>query len=211
MKKFKETLSAELISLHVAASRVGAMDLNFVSDSDYKSTVDWSDVILNIGMDEYNITDDKFLIYQGSHGDRGANRADVILPSCAFTEESGIFMNTEGRPQLSLKACEKIGNARENWAIIRALSEKLDCTLEYNNLDELRKKLFSEYPIFASLDEVKSNSWVKSTKFTKNCLKVDLENIWSDHYLTNPIARSSNIMATLSKNNKQKSNEKVKS
>ena len=211
VKKFKETLSAELISLHVAASRVGAMDLNFVSDSDYKSTVDWSDVILNIGMDEYEIPDDKFVIYQGSHGDRGANRADVILPSCAFSEESGIFMNTEGRPQLSLKACEKIGNARENWAIIRALSEKLDCTLEYNNLDELRKKLFSEYPIFASLDEIKSNSWVKSSKFTKNCLKVDLKNIWSDHYLTNPIARSSNIMATLSKNNKLISNEKVKS
>ena len=211
VKKFKETLSAELISLHVAASRVGAMDLNFVSDSDYKSTVDWSDVILNIGMDEYEIPDDKFVIYQGSHGDRGANRADVILPSCAFSEESGIFMNTEGRPQLSLKACEKIGNARENWAIIRALSEKLDCTLEYNNLDELRKKLFSEYPIFASLDEVKSNSWVKSTKFTKNCLKVDLKNIWSDHYLTNPIARSSNIMATLSKNNKEIYNKKVKS
>ncbi len=211
VKKFKETLSAELISLHVAASRVGAMDLNFVSDSDYKSTVDWSDIILNIGMDEYEIPDDKFVIYQGSHGDRGANRADVILPSCAFSEESGIFMNTEGRPQLSLKACEKIGNARENWAIIRALSEKLDCTLEYNNLDELRKKLFSEYPIFASLDEVKSNSWVKSTKFTKNCLKVDLKNIWSDHYLTNPIARSSNIMATLSKNNKEIYNKKVKS
>ena len=211
VKKFKEILSAELISLHVAASRVGAMDLNFVSDYDYQSSVDWSDVILNIGMDEYEIPDDKFVIYQGSHGDRGANRADVILPGCAFSEESGIFVNTEGRPQLSLKACEKIGKARENWAIIRALSEKLDCTLEYNNLDELRKKLFSEYPIFASLDEVKSNKWIKSSKFTKNCLKVDLKNIWSDHYLTNPIARSSNIMATLSKNNKQISNEEVKS
>ena len=78
------------------------------------------------------------------------------------------------------------------------------------NLDELRKKLFSEYPIFASLDEVKSNTWVKSSKFTKNCLKVDLKNIWSDHYLTNPIARSSHIMATLSKNNKQMSNKEVK-
>ena len=210
VKKFKEILSAELISLHVAASRVGAMDLNFVSDYDYQSSVDWSDVILNIGMDEYEIPDDKFVIYQGSHGDRGANRADVILPGCAFSEESGIFVNTEGRPQLSLKACEKIGNARENWAIIRALSEKLDCTLEYNSLDELRKKLFSEYPIFASLDEIKSNTWVKSSKFTKNCLKVDLKNIWSDHYLTNPIARSSNIMATLSKNNKQMSNKEVK-
>ena len=78
-------------------------------------------------------------------------------------------------------------------------------------LYELRKKLFSEYPLFASLDEIKSNSWVKSSKFTKNCLKVDLKNIWSDHYLTNPIARSSNIMAGLSKKQKQISNEKVKS
>ena len=162
-------------------------------------------------MDEYNIPKEKFVIYQGSHGDRGANRADIILPGCAFSEESGIFVNTEGRPQLSLKACEKIGNARENWAIIRALSEKLNCKLEYNNLNELRKKLFSEYPLFASLDEIKNNSWIKSSKFTKNCLKADLKNIWSDHYLTNPIARSSNIMAGLSKKQKQISNEKVKS
>ena len=94
--------------------------------------------------------------------------------------------------------------------MIRALSEKLDCTLGYNDLAELRKKLFSQYPLFASLDEIKINSWVKSYKFTKKCLKADLKNIWSDHYLTNPIARSSNIMATLSKNHKRISNEKVK-
>ncbi|MFL2802527.1 MAG: NADH-quinone oxidoreductase subunit NuoG [Paracoccaceae bacterium] len=210
IKKFKETLNAELISLHVAASRVGAMDLNFVSDSDYNSTVNWSDIILNIGMDEHDLPKDKFVIYQGSHGDRGANRADVILPGCAFSEESGIFVNTEGRSQLSLKACEKIGNARENWSIIRALSEQLNCTLEYNNLNQLRKKLFLEYPDFAALNEVKNNSWVKSSKYSKKCLQVNLKNVWNDHYLTNPIARSSDIMATLSKNQKQILNEKVK-
>ncbi len=209
VKKFKENLNAELISLHVSASRVGAMDLNFVSDLGYSSSVNWSDVILNIGMDEYDLPKDKFVIYQGSHGDRGANRADVILPSCAFPEESGIYVNTEGRPQFSLKACEKIGEARENWAIIRALSEKLNCTLKYDNLTQLREKLFLEYPNLSLLDQVKKNEWINSNKYSKECLRRELKNIWSDHYLTNPIARSSKIMAELSKN-KQKINKKVK-
>ena len=203
VKKFKESLNAELISLHVAASRVGAMDLNFVSDPGYSSSIEWSDIILNIGMDEYDLPEDKFVIYQGSHGDRGANRADVILPSCAFPEESGIYVNTEGRPQISLKACEKIGEARENWAIIRALSEKLNCTLGYDNLIQLREKLFLEYPNLSSFNEVTNNNWINSVKYSKECLKFDLKNIWRDHYLTNPIARSSAIMAELSKN-KQK-------
>ena len=204
VKKFKESLNAELISLHVAASRVGAMDLNFVSDPGYSSSIEWSDIILNIGMDEYDLPEDKFVIYQGSHGDRGANRADVILPSCAFPEESGIYVNTEGRPQISLKACEKIGEARENWAIIRALSEKLNCTLEYNNLIQLREKLFLEHPNLSSFNEVKKNNWINSFKYSKECLKFDLKNIWGDHYLTNPIARSSTIMAELSKNKQKK-------
>ena len=210
VKNYKEALNAEIISLHVAASRVGAMDLNFVSDIGYNAGVEWADVIFNIGMDEYDIPKDKFVIYQGSHGDRGANRADVILPACAFTEESGIFVNTEGRPQLSLKACEKIGDARENWAIMRALSEKMNCTLEYNNLDQLRKKLFLEYPHFSNLDQVKKNNWIKSSKFSKKCLEVDLKYIWKDHYLTNPISRSSDIMAKLSKKQRQIFKEKAK-
>ena len=180
------------------------MDLNFVSDPGYSSSIEWSDIILNIGMDEYDLPEDKFVIYQGSHGDRGANRADVILPSCAFPEESGIYVNTEGRPQISLKACEKIGEARENWAIIRALSEKLNCTLEYDNLIQLREKLFLEHPNLSSFNEVKKNNWINSFKYSKECLKFDLKNIWRDHYLTNPIARSSKIMAELSKNKQKK-------
>ena len=204
VKKFKESLNAELISLHVAASRVGAMDLNFVSDPGYSSSIEWSDFLLYIGMDEYDLPEDKFVIYQGSQGDRGANRADVILPSCAFSEESGIYVNTEGRPQISLKACEKIGEARENWAIIRALSEKLNCTLKYDNLIQLREKLFLEHPNLSSFNEVKKNNWINSFKYSKECLKFDLKNIWRDHYLTNPIARSSTIMAELSKNKQKK-------
>ncbi len=210
VKKFKESINAELISLHVAASRVGAMDLNFVSDLGYSSSINWSDIILNIGMDECDLPKGKFVIYQGSHGDRGANRADVILPSCAFSEESGIYVNTEGRPQVSLKACEKIGEARENWAIMRALSEKLNCTLKYDNLIQLREKIFLEYPYLSSFDEVKKNNWINSDKYSKECLKQDLKNIWKDHYLTNPIARSSMILAELSKNKQKNLNKKVK-
>ena len=193
--------------LSVDASTVGNLNLDVIDKSNKildELHENKFEIIFLLGQDNLDFKKkDEFIIYQGSHGDRGANRADVILPSCAFSEESGIYVNTEGRPQISLKACEKIGEARENWVIIRALSEKLNCTIEYDNLIQLREKLFLEYPNLSSFNEVKKNNWINSFKYSKECLKFDLKNIWRDHYLTNPIARSSTIMAELSKN-KQK-------
>ena len=88
------------------------------------------------------------------------------------------------------------------------MSEKLNCTLKYDNLIQLREKLFLEHPNLSSFNEVKKNNWINSFKYSKECLKFDLKNIWRDHYLTNPIARSSTIMAELSKN-KQKNIQKT--
>ena len=80
---------------------------------------------MNLGVDEIDIPAGPFVIYQGSHGDRGAHRADLILPGAAYTEEQGLFVNTEGRPQLALRAGFPPGEAKENWAILRALSAEL--------------------------------------------------------------------------------------
>jgi len=85
-----------------------------------------AEVIYNLGADEVEIEAGPFVIYQGSHGDRGAHRADIILPGAAYTEEQGLFVNTEGRPQLALRANHAPGEAKDNWAILRALSGEMD-------------------------------------------------------------------------------------
>jgi len=138
------------------------------------------------------------VIYQGSHGDRGAHRADVILPAAAYTEEGGIFVNTEGRPQMALRAGFPPGQAKENWAILRALSAELGATLGFDSLMALRKAMFAAHPHLAEIDQVPHNEPVarKAAKLRKG----DFETAVSDHYLTNPIARASQVMAELSQN-----------
>ncbi len=208
IKEFKEKTKSELLTLHVAASRVGAMDLDFVSDIGFDSSIEWSEVVLNLGVDDYDIPKGPFVVYQGSHGDRGAERADVILPGCAFTEEPGTFINTEGRPQMAFKACDGVGEARENWAILRALSDRLGVPLPFSSLEELRTQLFQENPKIASINEVPSNSWLAPRKFSKECLNYSLRTVIEDHYLTNPIARSSVLLAQLSRNNRMVKSKK---
>jgi NADH-quinone oxidoreductase subunit G len=117
-----------LLILHTAAGRVGALDVGAVTEGGLAAAVDGADVIYNLGADEVDIAPGAFVIYQGSHGDRGAHRADLILPGAAWTEEQGLFVNTEGRPQLALRAGFPPGEAKENWAILRALSPELGAT-----------------------------------------------------------------------------------
>ena len=140
------------------------------------------------------------MIYQGSHGDRGAHRADVILPGAAYTEESGVFINTEGRPQLAQRASFAPGMAKENWAILRALSGELEAVLPYDNLATLRSALVEAVPHIADLDEVPENAWQPVA--TGKLGKAAFRNAVSDFWLTNPIARSSQLMAELSANAK---------
>jgi NADH-quinone oxidoreductase subunit G len=137
------------------------------------------------------------VIYQGSHGDRGAHRADVILPAAAYTEESGIFVNTEGRPQMANRAGFPPGDARENWAILRALSAELGHTLPFNSLIELRAALFAEVPHLAAIDAVPENAWtpVREGDMTGG----DFGGTVADHFLTNPILRASAVMGELSR------------
>ncbi|MEO1155484.1 MAG: molybdopterin-dependent oxidoreductase, partial [Pseudomonadota bacterium] len=142
-----------LLILHTAAGRVGAMDAGCVTEGGVEAALDGADVIYNLGADEMDIPEGAFVIYQGSHGDRGAHRADVILPGAAYTEEQGLFVNTEGRPQLALRAGFAPGEAKENWAILRALSGEMGATQPWNSLAELRRILIEEVPHLALIDQ----------------------------------------------------------
>ena len=124
---------SKLMILHTAASRVGAMDVGCTTEGGLKKIFETSEVVYNLGADEIDIEPGPFVIYQGSHGDRGAHRADIILPGAAYTEENGLFVNTEGRPQLTQRAGFAPGDAKENWAILRALSAELSATLSYDS------------------------------------------------------------------------------
>ena len=196
--------SSKFMVLHTAASRVGAMDVGAVTDGGLKAAVDGADVIYNMGADELDIDAGPFVIYQGSHGDRGAHRADIIFPAAAYTEENGLFVNTEGRPQMALRASFAPGEAKENWAILRALSAELGATLPFDSLGALRAAMVAAHPHLGDVDVVAENDW-KAEK-AKKMGKADFRYAVTDFYLTNPIARASQLMGELSANAKERAN-----
>ncbi|WP_299597457.1 NADH-quinone oxidoreductase subunit NuoG [uncultured Tateyamaria sp.] len=199
-----ESTKSGLMILHTAAGRVGAMDIG-ATNPDAMTAIEKADVIYNLGADEIEIGDGAFVIYQGSHGDRGAHRADVILPGAAYTEEGGLFVNTEGRPQLAQRAGFAPGEAKENWAILRALSGEMSATLPYDSLATLRQKLVGDHPHLGDVDVVAENTGdaLEAGKIEGGVLTSTV----SDFYLTNPIARASQLMAELSANAKARRTE----
>ena len=188
--------NSKLLILHTAASRVGAMDVGAVTEGGLTAATDGAEVIYNLGADEVDIAKGPFVIYQGSHGDRGANRADIILPAAAYTEENGLFVNTEGRPQLAYRAGFAPGDAKENWAILRALSAELGATLPYDSLAALRRDIVALHPHLAQIGTVPVNDWQPLP--TRAPGKADFRPAIRDFYLTNPVARASAVMAELS-------------
>lgn len=198
--KLAQNSGSGLLILHTAASRVGAMDVGAVTEGGLDAAIDGAEVIYSLGADEVDITPrdqgGPFVIYQGSHGDRGAHRADVILPGACYTEENGLFVNTEGRPQLAMRANFAPGEAKENWAILRALSAKLGKTQPWDSLAQLRRALVDAVPHLAQIDEVPENAWQPVEAGTLG--KASFRNPVTDFYLTNPIARSSPLMGELS-------------
>ncbi|MBF52553.1 MAG: NADH-quinone oxidoreductase subunit G [Confluentimicrobium sp.] len=196
--KLAEQTDSRLLVLHTAASRVGAMDLGAVTEGGLDAAIDGADVIYNLGADEIEIAAGAFVIYQGSHGDRGAHRADVILPGAAYTEENGLFVNTEGRPQLAFRAGFAPGEAKENWAILRALSAELDAVLPFDSMAQLRQQMVDAVPHLALVDELMENEWQPLDAGTLG--DAGFRGAVTDFYLTNPIARASQLMAELSQN-----------
>jgi NADH-quinone oxidoreductase subunit G len=194
--KLCEGTDSKLLVLHTAASRVGAMDLGCVTAGGIGEALK-AEVILNLGADEIDIPAGPFVIYQGSHGDRGAHRADVILPGAAWTEEPGIFVNTEGRPQMASRAGFPPGEARENWAILRALSAELGATLPFDTLGALRAAMIEAVPHLGEIDVVPENAWTPVAQ--GDMAGCDFGLAVREHYLVNPIARASAVMAELTR------------
>ena len=192
---FAEKTQSKMMILHTAAGRVGALDVGATVPHGMDAVTD-ADVIFNVGADDITIDQQTFVIYQGSHGDYGAHRADVILPSATYTEEDGLFVNTEGRPQLAFRASFPPGDAKENWAILRALSSELNAQQPWDSLAELRQQMVMKIPHLAVPDVVPENEWqaVSRGKLEEG----PFQTVYEDFYLTNPIARASPLMAELS-------------
>uniref|UniRef100_UPI0035ADA99F NADH-quinone oxidoreductase subunit NuoG n=1 Tax=Paenirhodobacter enshiensis TaxID=1105367 RepID=UPI0035ADA99F len=195
-----EKMGGKFLVLHTAASRVGAMDVGAVTEGGLEAAVAGVQTIYNLGADEIDIKPRSeggpFVIYQGSHGDRGAMRADVILPAAAYTEEDGLFVNTEGRVQRAFRAAFPPGEAKENWAILRALSAEVGQVLPWNDLAGLRKALIAAVPHMGAVDAVAAVEWQPLDPI--DMAEAGFRHAISDYYLTNPIARASVVMAECS-------------
>jgi NADH-quinone oxidoreductase subunit G len=193
--------------LHTAAARVAGLDLGFVPgkggrDAGQMLSGDM-DVLYLLGADECDLSrvGNGFVIYQGSHGDRGAERADVIFPGAAYTEKSATYVNTEGRAQQTVKAAFAPGDAKEDWTIVRALSERVGAKLPYDSLSELRAAMYKVAPQLAALDSVETRvvSGLETlAKLTGMMSSEAFAPVIGDFYMTNSIARSSAVMAGLS-------------
>lgn len=196
--------------LQTAASRVGGLDLGFVpgpdaDDSDIKflyltNSDDW------IGID--SIPENCFVVYQGSHGDKGAAVADVILPGCTYTEKNSTYVNTDGRVQRTKPAVGPVGSARVDWQIVRALSEYIGVPLAYNNIDHVRERMYAISPALRNIDEIEIPSWQVPTEegsipAVKNKL---FPKYFDNFYSVDPITRASKAMARASKELPKSSN-----
>jgi NADH-quinone oxidoreductase subunit G len=193
--------------LQDTASRAGALDIGFAAGKGGLSLAQMTtfgtlDVLFLLGADEVKVPDGTFVVYIGTHGDRGAHRADVILPGAAYTEKSGLYVNTEGRAQIASRAAFPPGEAREDWAIVRALSDVLGKKLPYDSLGALRQALFKAVPHLMRIDQIEPGKADdvkalagKGGKIDKTPYKSSVE----DFYLTNPIARASAVMAECSR------------
>ncbi|MGX5722029.1 NADH-quinone oxidoreductase subunit NuoG [Shinella zoogloeoides] len=194
-----------LAVLHTAASRVGGLDLGFVPGEGGKTAADMltgTDVLFLLGADEMDFSrKTAFTVYIGSHGDNAAHVADVILPGATYTEKSGTWVNTEGRVQMGNRAGFAPGDAREDWAILRALSDVLGKKLPFDSLAELRAKLYAAHPHFAAIDEIAAGDIADLSALAKKGGTMANSGFASpvkDFYLTNPIARASAVMAECS-------------
>jgi NADH-quinone oxidoreductase subunit G len=197
--------------LHTAASRVGALDLGCVPGEGGRDIVGILqgaesgevEVVFLLGVDEIDSAylGDAFVVYLGTHGDRGAHRADVVLPGAAYTEKDALYVNTEGRPQMTARAIFPPGDAREDWKILRALSAVLGDPLPFDSVQALRARLTADYPHLDRLETVEPADPTAIEALARRGGRVSKQGFGKaieDFYLTNPIARASAIMADLS-------------
>jgi len=190
--------------LHRAASRVGGLDLGLVprpEGRDVAGIVDGAasgaiEILYLLGADEIDMSGlgGAFVIYQGHHGDAGAERADVVLPGAAYTEKDATYVNTEGRVQRTRRAIFPPGDAREDWRILRALSDVLGHRLAYNDLDQVRARMREINPVFGGVGVVERANWIAfgdDDELDAAPFELPIDNF----YMTDPISRASETMA----------------
>jgi NADH-quinone oxidoreductase subunit G len=194
--------------LHTAASRVGGLDLGFLPGKGGKTARQMLksgfDTLLLLGVDEAAMPKTGAIIYIGTHGDSGAHRADIILPGAAYTEKDATWVNTEGRVQYGRRATFPKGHAKEDWTILRALSEVMGRPLPYDSLGALRQKMIADHSAFGQVDYAPGASDAPTFAVSKlgNEGKISSDPFKSpitDFYLTNPISRASKTMAECSR------------
>ncbi len=192
--------------LHSAASRVGGLDLGLVPGEGGLAAPAMAkagalDVLFNLGADEIAVEPGAFVVYVGAHGDKGAHRADVVLPGAAYTEKTGTYVNTEGRPQFAERAVFPPGDAREDWAILRALSDAIGARLPFDSLGALRAALGGAHPDLVKIDRIAPADAGALSALAGLGGALDhapFASSVSDFYFTNPIARASRVMAECS-------------
>ena len=179
------------------ASKVGAIDLGLYSINE-KENFSFFDKLDNdsfkfiylLGVDNLNFDKkDKFIVYQGSHGDKGAEIADIILPGAAYTEKNGLFVNLEGKLQLAYKASYPPGESREDWKIIKEIANLMKKPLDFHNVDDLRKIIRKKIDEKNIIDF--KNNKLKKVNFVDDDISIN----FIDYYYTNSIARSSKVMS----------------
>jgi len=190
--------------LHTAAARVGGLDLGFApgpGGRDVAGILEGAatgaiDFVYLLGADEIDTSKlgKAFVVYQGHHGDRGAHRADVILPGAAYTEKHAIYVNTEGRPQHTHRAVFPPGDAREDWRILRALSEVLGKKLPYDTVEAVRAGMAEANPVFAKMDRIVPSTW-GAFGTAGQISDAPLASPIANFYQTDPISRASPTMA----------------
>jgi NADH-quinone oxidoreductase subunit G len=181
--------------LHTAAGRVGALDVGFATEGGLAAVVEAAPKLLfSLGVDEIDYAPfaSAFKVYIGTHGDKGAQVADVILPGAAYVEKPGTWVNMEGRVQRAERAVFPVGDAREDWTILRALSAVLGKTLPFDSLDQLRAKIAADHPALADEGIVLAGALDPAPRGgdVSGAIVYPI----TDFYLTNPIARSSPTM-----------------
>jgi NADH-quinone oxidoreductase subunit G len=192
--------------LHHAAGRVGALDLGFVPEGDGRGIEKIFEgcgsgevkLVYLLGADEFDMAllGKAFIIYQGHHGDDGAHRADIVLPGAAYTEKDATYVNTEGRVQRTKRAVFPPGEAKEDWAVIRALSDALKKSLPYKTLSELRSRMEKQAPHFARVNETIPALWIPPAHSPNfRITQTLLEEFITNFYMTDPISRASKTMA----------------
>ncbi len=195
--------------LHTAAARTGALDIGFIPQDGGKDiaailrAIEKQEIsmLYLLGVDEIDTRyfGDAFVVYQGHHGDIGAERADVILPSAAYTEQDGTYVNMEGRPQQAIQATFPPGEAKEGWRILRALSEVMDKKLPFDSLEQLRNHLYGMFPHLAHTDHIIPARLSSAAPSAGIISTRAFEEVVNNFYMTDPISRVSPTMAACSR------------